>query len=51
MALAVAAGAAAEFFWYRRLAVMDFGGITGDLAGYFLQTAELLMIGAAALAG
>lgn len=51
MALAAAAGAAAAFFWYRRMALREFGGITGDLAGYFLQTAELLMIGAAALAG
>lgn len=51
MAMAAGAGAAAAFFWYRRMALQEFGGITGDLAGYFLQTAELLMIGAAALAG
>lgn len=27
--------------WYRRMAVTKFGGVTGDLAGWFLQTAEL----------
>ena len=51
MALAAGAGAAAAFLWYRRMALREFGGITGDLAGYFLQMAELFMIGAAALAG
>lgn len=34
--------------WYYRMAVKEFGGMTGDLAGYFLQVAELVM--AAALA-
>lgn len=29
------------FAWYRRMAYKNFGGITGDLAGYFLQTCEL----------
>ena len=51
MALVAGAGAAAAFLWYRRMALWEFGGITGDLAGYFLQMAELFMIGAAALAG
>lgn len=51
MALVAGAGAAAAFLWYRRMALQEFGGITGDLAGYFLQMAELFMIGAAALAG
>lgn len=51
MALAAGTGAAAAFFWYRHMALQEFGGITGDLAGYFLQMAELFMIGAAALAG
>ena len=31
---------AAVFFWYRRMSMKEFGGITGDLAGWFLQTAE-----------
>ena len=37
------------FFWYRRMAVKEFGGLSGDLAGWFLQTAELWMIGAMVL--
>lgn len=39
----VLAGAAA-FFYYRRMAYRTFGGITGDLAGYFLQVCEMLML-------
>lgn len=32
-------------FWgYRRMAYRIFGGITGDLAGYFLQVYELLLL-------
>lgn len=34
------------FAWYRHMAVKEFGGLSGDLAGWFLQTAELWMIGA-----
>lgn len=33
------------FFWYRHMAGKEFGGLSGDLAGWFLQTAELWMIG------
>lgn len=29
------------FFYYRHKAIKEFGGITGDLAGYFLQICEL----------
>ena len=32
------------FFYYRRMAYRIFGGITGDLAGYFLQLCELLIL-------
>ncbi len=32
------------FLYYYRVAVKEFGGITGDLAGYFLQLCELTMI-------
>lgn len=28
------------FLWYRHMSKKEFGGITGDLAGWFLQTAE-----------
>ena len=42
--------AAALVFWhYRRMCVRDFGGLSGDLAGWFLQTAELWMLAAAVL--
>ena len=41
---AVIAGLALlAFLWYRHMSYSKFGGITGDLAGCFLQTAELLM--------
>lgn len=33
-----------SFLHYRRMAYRVFGGITGDLAGYFLQTCELLIL-------
>jgi len=32
------------FFYYRYVAIHEFGGVTGDLAGYFLQLCELSMI-------
>lgn len=37
------AGAALMFVWYRVMAYQKFGGITGDLAGFFLQNCELAM--------
>ena len=37
------------FWYYRRLCVKDFGGLSGDLAGWFLQTAELWMLSAMVL--
>ena len=37
------------FGYYRRLCVRDFGGLSGDLAGWFLQTAELGMLAAMVL--
>lgn len=36
-----AAAALAVFGWYRWFSYREFGGITGDLAGYFLQVCEL----------
>lgn len=39
-----AAGAAGTFLCYRRMAIGKFGGVTGDLAGYFLQLCELVML-------
>ncbi|MDF2943663.1 MAG: cobalamin synthase [Herbinix sp.] len=31
------------FIYYRKMSLKKFGGITGDLAGYFLQICELVM--------
>lgn len=39
------------FLYYRYMAVKEFGGTTGDLAGYFLQICELLVGIAVVLAG
>ena len=41
---ATAAVAVAELVWVRRIAMREFGGMSGDLAGYYLQMAELLML-------
>lgn len=44
--------AAAVMFWrYHYVAVKEFGGITGDLAGWFLQNGELGLMAAAVAAG
>ena len=42
----MAAAALLVFLWYRPMAVRQFGGLSGDLAGWFLQTAELWMLAA-----
>ncbi len=47
-ALAVAA-AAMVFLLYRRVCRKSFGGLSGDLAGWFLQKAELWMLAALVL--
>lgn len=47
---AMAAAALAVFLFYRRMAPREFGGLSGDLAGWFLQTAELWMLAAACAA-
>ena len=38
--------AALVFLYYRHMCARDFGGLSGDLAGWFLQTAELWMLAA-----
>lgn len=48
--LAAAVAAVVVFFHYYGMAVKNFGGITGDLAGYFLQTCEIWMAAAAVAA-
>ena len=37
------------FLYYYRMSRKQFGGITGDLAGYFLQVCELAMLAGAVL--
>ena len=32
------------FWWYHHMSIRQFGGITGDLAGYFLQIFELILM-------
>lgn len=51
MGCAMLAAAAAAMGWYYRMAMKEFGGMTGDLAGYFLQVCELAMLAAAAVFG
>lgn len=41
---ALSVAAVSVLFWYYRMAMGEFGGMTGDLAGYFLQIAELVML-------
>ena len=43
-------GGATAFTYYRTFAYKNFGGITGDLAGYFLQICEILIIAFALIA-
>lgn len=40
---AAMAGAFLTFGWYYRMAMKNFGGINGDLAGWFLSNCELVM--------
>lgn len=50
-ALAGLASCALSFIYYRRMSYKHFGGITGDLAGYFLQICEFAFIFAVVMAG
>lgn len=43
--------ALAVLYWYYRMSVKKFGGITGDLAGWFLQNCELAIMIAVVAAG
>ena len=42
---------AAVFLYYHRMSSREFGGITGDLAGYFLQVCELCVLAGSVFAG
>lgn len=45
---ALVLAALAVLFYYNKMSAKQFGGITGDLAGWFLQKAELWMLAALA---
>ncbi len=49
--LIIPLSAGAFYGWFRRMALAQFGGITGDLAGFFICAAETLMLTIAALLG
>lgn len=51
LGLIMAAASGLVFFYYRRTAYSKFGGITGDLAGWFLQLSELSTVACAAVFG
>lgn len=51
MGILVLAGAAGSFLYYRCRSYKEFGGITGDTAGYFLLLCEAAVVIAAALGG
>ncbi|MBO5574475.1 MAG: adenosylcobinamide-GDP ribazoletransferase [Clostridium sp.] len=36
--------AAGTYLWFHRMCLKEFGGVTGDLAGYFLQSCERNML-------
>ena len=50
-AAAALAAALLTFFWYYRMAMKNFGGINGDLAGCFVSVCELTVPAAVAAAG
>ena len=50
-AVAAAAAALAVFAVYRLWLTGEFGGISGDLAGWFVQVCELCALGAMVVAG
>lgn len=49
--VAVVVCALAVLLWYRHVALSRFGGVTGDVAGWFLQWAELSMLAALVIGG
>ena len=45
------AAAGLSFLYYRLMSYREFGGATGDLAGYFVQVCELACLSAVVLVG
>ncbi|MDY5985678.1 MAG: adenosylcobinamide-GDP ribazoletransferase, partial [Lachnoclostridium sp.] len=39
------------FWYYKKMSTRQFGGVTGDLAGYFLEISELAMLTGMMLTG
>ena len=50
-AIICAAVSACSAVFYRRMSLKEFGGVTGDLAGWFLEVTELLLIAALVVGG
>ena len=46
-----AAAVALHTLYYRRMAMKNFGGVTGDLSGWYSQTMELLLVSVVVLGG
>ena len=51
LALACLAVAVLYIWYYRHMAYKQFGGVTGDLAGWFLQISELMISAVIVLGG
>ena len=51
LAVLCAAAAILSTLYYRHMAYKQFGGVTGDLAGWFSQTTELLLVAAVVMGG
>ena len=51
LGLAVLAAAGICLFYYRHFAMKHFGGVTGDLAGWFVQITEIACLAALVLGG
>ena len=51
LALLCAAAAVLSTLYYRHMAYKQFGGVTGDLAGWFSQTTELLLLAVVVMGG
>lgn len=50
-AVVMIVAAAGTWLYYRYMAYKEFGGITGDLAGFFLQICEVVMLYGVVIAG
>lgn len=51
LALCLFLGAAVSYLYYYYIAMKEFGGTTGDIAGFFVQLSELVMVFFVAIGG